>query len=396
MRRGLAAAVFACAALAPTLGASAEPSPGPRIAPVAESEWADEVQASARAFAPVGMGNLVATYANYPALAAVLLPHLHYIWTGSTLPERDRALLSLRALWLARADYLWAHRAALARSEGLTVADIDRVARGPDASGWSPFESTLLRAADELFVDSFISDATWAALGARYDLPQLIDTIDTVGALIMHAGAVGSLRIAIEPGVEARRPAGIPYRIAAERTNLRLVGKAPRIPPEIPEDATFAANVFYTFRHYPPADSVLGAINTHVTGRSTLDPLYREFLLVRIGTLCRSEYEFAAHLRAGRRAGMTDEDLALILAGPENGTGEAIKLALLEATNELYRDTAIGDATWAALAARLDTRQLLDVLIAVGGYRSTSMLINSAGVQLDDNMADFRFPPSLR
>ena len=28
--------------------------------------------------------------------------------------------------------------------------------------------------------------------------------------------------------------------------------------------------------------------------------------------------------------------------------------------------------------------------------RSTSMLINTAGVQLDANMADFRFPPDLR
>ena len=35
-------------------------------------------------------------------------------------------------------------------------------------------------------------------------------------------------------------------------------------------------------------------------------------------------------------------------------------------------------------------------MIAVGGYRSTSMLINTAGVQLDANMADVRFPPSLR
>jgi hypothetical protein len=34
--------------------------------------------------------------------------------------------------------------------------------------------------------------------------------------------------------------------------------------------------------------------------------------------------------------------------------------------------------------------------IAVGGYRATSMAINSAGVQLDASMADFRFPPSLR
>ena len=70
--------------------------------------------------------------------------------------------------------------------------------------------------------------------------------------------------------------------------------------------------------------------------------------------------------------------------------------ALLRATDELYRDDRVSDDTWTALAKGLDTKQLLDVLIAVGGYRSTSMAINSAGVQLDPNMADFRFPPSLR
>jgi len=32
----------------------------------------------------------------------------------------------------------------------------------------------------------------------------------------------------------------------------------------------------------------------------------------------------------------------------------------------------------------------------VGGYRAGSMAISSAGVQLDDNMAEFRFPPELR
>jgi hypothetical protein len=38
----------------------------------------------------------------------------------------------------------------------------------------------------------------------------------------------------------------------------------------------------------------------------------------------------------------------------------------------------------------------MDVLVAVGGYRTASMAINSAGVQLDANMADFRFPAFLR
>ena len=57
-------------------------------------------------------------------------------------------------------------------------AELRRIARGPDA-GWDPFDAALLRAADELHVDSFIADATWKTLSARYDVPQLIDAIDT-------------------------------------------------------------------------------------------------------------------------------------------------------------------------------------------------------------------------
>lgn len=92
---------------------------------------------------------------------------------------------------------------------------------------------------------------------------------------------------------------------------------------------------------------------------------------------------------------MTDDDIARILKGPGNGV-DAIEDALLRATDELHKDNRMSDETWRTLAASFDTRQLFDVLIAVGGYRSTSMLINAAGVQLDANMADVRFPPSQR
>jgi len=69
---------------------------------------------------------------------------------------------------------------------------------------------------------------------------------------------------------------------------------------------------------------------------------------------------------------------------------------LLRASDELFEHVVVSDSTWAALSKSLDTKQLFDVLLTVGGYRSNSMLINSAGVQLDANMTDFRFPPALR
>jgi hypothetical protein len=92
---------------------------------------------------------------------------------------------------------------------------------------------------------------------------------------------------------------------------------------------------------------------------------------------------------------MTDEDIARILQGP-GSSGDPLEDALLRATDELHGRDFMSAATWKTLAGSFDTRQMFDVMVAVGGYRSTSLLINTAGVQLDDNMADFRFPPSLR
>jgi hypothetical protein len=92
---------------------------------------------------------------------------------------------------------------------------------------------------------------------------------------------------------------------------------------------------------------------------------------------------------------MTDADVARIIAGPTSA-GDALEADLLREVDELDRDNAVSDATWTALAAKLSLPQLLDTLITVGGFRSATYAINSAGVQLDANMAEFRFPRELR
>jgi 4-carboxymuconolactone decarboxylase len=382
----------------------------PRVPPVPEQQRTEEQRAVATDFADLGMTNAVGTYLQHPEMAAHVLPYFRYVTSGSTLSPRHRELVMLRTAWLTHSSYLWAHRAGPARGAGLTEEELRRIAMGPDARGWDAFEATLLRAADELHVDTFVSDATWQSLAARYSVDQMVDLVYGIGDLTMHADAINSLGVEIEAGFPDRLPSGIPYTVAAKWTNQRLLGKAPRIPPLEPNEWTPelrqrldptgsgrpVANVFRTFVRNPRADVLRGGISGHIRNSSTLSDRQRELLLTRIGVLCRSEYEYAAHLRAGRRVGITDADVERITMGSEHGGGDTLDTALLRATDELYRDDRVSDETWATLAGQLDTRQLLDVLISVGGYRAASMAINSAGVQLDDNMAEFRFPPQLR
>jgi alkylhydroperoxidase family enzyme len=111
----------------------------------------------------------------------------HFL-TNNKIPARDRELLTLRTGWLNRGEYIWsAHHADYARTAGLTAEEVARVMKGPEASGWSTFDATLLRAVDELQASRFISDATWKALGERYNDRQRLEVVLTVANYTMLA-----------------------------------------------------------------------------------------------------------------------------------------------------------------------------------------------------------------
>jgi alkylhydroperoxidase family enzyme len=345
-------------------------------------------------------------YLRHPVLAENVLPFEQYISNESTLTPRHRQLLILRTAWLCRSEYVWAQHAAKGRAAGLTGAELTRIARGPDAPGWGPFDRVLLRAADELYVDSFVSDPTWAALTATYDTRQAIDAVFTVAEFTMIAGTVNSLGVPVDDNLEDRLPSGIPSTVAAKRTTDRLIGKAARITPlepsEWPPDVRKwlarygtgpVAGIYRTYARHLAMDQPRTRVSEHIRQQSTLSMRIRELLIIRIGVLCRSEYEWAAHAPAGRRAGLTDADIERIVAGPGTG-GDPVDNALLRAVDDLYRDAVVSDSTWRELAAVFDSRQLLDILITTGGYRMVSMALNTFGVQLEPGAE--RFPPALR
>jgi len=106
--------------------------------PVPDAQRTDEQRMIAAEFAPSGMANAVGTLLVNPQLARRIFTHERYITAESTLAPRHRAILGLRAAWLSRSSYLWAHRATLARRAGLTDVELRRIAQGADA-GWEPF-----------------------------------------------------------------------------------------------------------------------------------------------------------------------------------------------------------------------------------------------------------------
>jgi 4-carboxymuconolactone decarboxylase len=375
----------------------------PRIPPVPESSWTDAQRELITRF---GGTNDIRTYLQHPVLAGNIMPFERYISNESTLQPRHRELLILRTAWLCRSEYIWAHHADVARKAGLTADELTRIARGPDAPGWTPFEATLLRVADEMHVSAFVNDSTWNALVARYNTREAIDAVFTVTEFTMVAGTVNSIGVQVEDQFKDRLPSGISHASSATRNDERLIGKKPRIPALEPSEWTpevrrhldpkgtgrAVAGIYRTYAHHVAMDAPRTRVSEHIRGTSTLSARDREVLIMRIGWLCRSEYEWAAHAPAGRRQGMTEADVQRVIAGPDAAGEETQDILLLRAVDELHRDDVISEKTWNDLAARYDTRQLLDVLTTIGGYRMVSMALNTLGVQLEPGAE--RFPAS--
>src|SRR4051812_43497135 len=125
--------------------------------------------------------NVFKTMAQHPKLMKRWLVFANHVLTKSTLPGREREIAILRAGWCCDAPYEWGQHVGIGKREGLSDEEIERIAAGPDAPGWSAHDAAIVRAVDELHASSTISDATWATLAETYSQEQMMDLVFTIG-----------------------------------------------------------------------------------------------------------------------------------------------------------------------------------------------------------------------
>ncbi len=347
----------------------------PRVAPLPEAEWTAAQRALVERYAPhVRIGNGFRTMLRVPELVEAVMPFVLFTSMDSSLSARHRGLLILRTAWLTQSSYLWADHVPTARAAGILPDEVQRIAQGPDAAGWDPFEAALIRLADELYVNSSVRGATWDTLAGSYDLYELFDAVMAVNETTLIAMLYNSWGVQPDDNARARFPADVPYRLDVAEPEPPLT--APRVAPLEGE----GIRVRRTFARYPELQAARNGQSGYVNRISPLTPYFRELLILRIGWNCQAVYEWAKHVGSVGRArdhGLEPERIAL---GPAAGWDD-FEAAHIHAADEIYRDGIIAQDTWDALAGRYDTREMMSVVMTVANYRLVSMSLNALGVQ---------------
>ncbi len=142
------------------------------------------------------------TFARHSALAEARSPRAGYINRVSPLTPHDREILILRIGWNCQAVYEWAkHVGTVGRARDHGV-DPRAVALGPDAPGAGGREAMLLRVVDELYQNAVVSDETWRALTAEYDLVEAMSAVYTPSSYRATSMSLNAYGVQLEPGDE--------------------------------------------------------------------------------------------------------------------------------------------------------------------------------------------------
>tara|TARA_B100001115_G_C15644611_1_gene310303 strand:- start:57 stop:635 length:579 start_codon:yes stop_codon:yes gene_type:complete len=146
-------------------------------------------------------------------------------------------------------------------------------------------------------------------------------------------------------------------------------------------------NIFTTLLNHQALFKRWLVFANHILFKSSLPSKEKEIAILRIGFLCKCEYEWAQHVVIARRVGLDDAIIEEIKKGEDSTKLSELQRLIIRSVNELYEYASITDKTWSSLEKYFSTEQLMDLVFTVGQYNLVSMALNSFKVQIDRRVA---------
>ncbi|MCR1781093.1 carboxymuconolactone decarboxylase family protein [Nocardioides carbamazepini] len=126
--------------------------------------------------------------------------------------------------------------------------------------------------------------------------------------------------------------------------------------------------------HAPGVGAVLSELGATIRFRTDLTLRVREIVILQVAQALGSEFEWWAHERVGRAAGLTDEELMLLSLGSFR-SDDPVEAAAAAFCANLLSSSVVTDDEFASASAVLSAQQLIDLTVLVGYYRTLAQLM---------------------
>lgn len=107
-----------------------------------------------------------------------------------------------------------------------------------------------------------------------------------------------------------------------------------------------------------------------------------EIATLVVGAHWRAQFEWWAHERLAKQAGLSDEIIAAIKRGERPALDDASEATAYDVASELYRTQRLSDATYARAEEHFGQAGMFELTALVGYYSLVSIILNGFNVPL--------------
>ncbi len=144
-------------------------------------------------------------------------------------------------------------------------------------------------------------------------------------------------------------------------------------------------NIFRMLAHAERNFEPFTRLGGTILGRQQLAAKLRELAILHVASLSNARYEWDQHVPIAEDAGASGEQIEALAAGRSDAPcftpDEAL---LLRFTAEVVRDVRATDDTLEAMSQRYSSREIVELVLAIGFYMMVARLLETTGVDLED------------
>jgi alkylhydroperoxidase family enzyme len=146
-------------------------------------------------------------------------------------------------------------------------------------------------------------------------------------------------------------------------------------------------SIFQVLLHHPELAARFNDLLGQMLWKNHFDARLRELVIMRVGWITGSVYEWAQHWRVGGMFGASEADLLATRDWAAYEGFGPLERVVLQATDEQVRDGEITASTWATLEGLVpDIDARIELSMAIGTWHMVSQVARSLAVPLEDGV----------
>ena len=138
--------------------------------------------------------------------------------------------------------------------------------------------------------------------------------------------------------------------------------------------------------HSPDLAARVAHTGTYVRFNFDMSEALKETIIITTAREIRSQYEFSAHARLARQAGVSDDTIEAIANGSAPAGLSGDEALLVKYVKELVQNHKISDQTFNAVKDKFGTQRTVEITGLVGHYLLVGQILLAFEVDLPDGV----------